>query len=177
MDPKEVRSSWGPRVMCIGQSASSRGRGMDLSAHKRVNPGGGGGPYLGTRVIFLVVWSPLAQVSVMEPSLQRWGPQGRSQSHLTSWGQTDHYSPPWEWGICRVLAPLYRAPLEVSQNGWHIFGAPWPMPISLWPALLDNLKFPWSLFGEGSPFVPAILGRVGWSMSHLFLVVQLATWR
>ena len=150
MDPKEVRSSGDPRCMVIDCSASCRGGGSDSSAHKRVNPGWQW-PLYWHQGRPSGVRPPLAQMSVMDPSLPMWGPKGLYQPHLASDDWTDHPSPLWEWGTCGAPALLHRAPPEASQNGQCIFGMLWPMLLSLQITLVDTLEFHWSLLGRVVP--------------------------
>ena len=196
MDPKEAKSSWAPRGTLIGQFACSGGGESDSSAHKREKPGEGGGLHLGTRANSSCgVASPGSEAlcftrggytdwwfhpgaSVMGAlPLEVRGTCTPFQSHVAFLGQADyHWSELWRQGThAKFLHCSTEHSQGTSQNRQHIFVEPWPKSLSIQPTKHNNPELPWNLLGEGNPFPPATLGRVGQSMSHYMF--QLCGWQ
>ena len=162
--------------MLIGQSASSRGGVPDLSAHERVN--------LGAAVVFVLAQGqvPLIMQPPLAPKwLACWGwvhggssavgvsnkalstEVGTTGSLFTTsnilrsnWSPLSTTGVRHSWSSCTAPQSTPRGIPEWQYTS----GEPWPAPTCLSSALLDNLKFPWSLSGEGSPFTPA--PEAGW---------------
>ena len=161
--PQRGKSSWAPRGIVIGQSASSRGGEMNSSTHKRANPG--------MPVVFswaqgripLVVWPPLApkwlacqgQVHLLVLSL--WvsvrGPFPQMQE---SWGPTsphptcqDLVDLPFQVGgktsvellHCSAEHPLGHSRMDGTPLEGHCQCHPFFMPHYL--IILSSLELLW----------------------------------
>ena len=116
----------------------------------RVLVGSAVGTLIGSSTLGLGDVALSAAAGVMGSSLTTSNMLGSSRSPLSSRG----------WGICRALVLLCRAPLKALQNRQHTSGGPWPELPFLHATPLDNLKFPGTPSGEGSPFTPAHPGKV-----------------
>ena len=138
----EARSSGHPRCRVIGRLASSRGGSSELSAQERVNLGGDCGlHHLGTTE------SSSGDVASSDSDVSDEALSAKV-GVLGSLSHIQHLE-------CKLITPLHQgfvhlqscctAPQsspEESQNGQHISGVLWPMPLFLWLSLPNNLEFP-----------------------------------
>ena len=196
MDPRDLRSSWVPRVYWAVRLHPLVGR-LDSSTHDPVNPGGASGSLLLTRVNSPGQAAPSgSQASCMLGEGRTAGSSSRGPDFCSGdealsvgmEGVTGSFStlsnsemsndcPSGAKGLGIFGAPemLCTASLGAFWIVWHMIEEPGPAPPFHPTASLGWPGSPGAV--EGGNLISAHPDRMEWSNSHTFLLGPWASWR